>query len=51
LTSAYGHFGREPFESSYAWIDDQGKQQVETFTAFPWEKTDKADALRQAAGI
>ncbi|MWJ29449.1 methionine adenosyltransferase [Halomonas sp. ZH2S] len=51
LTSVYGHFGREPFESSYAWIDDQGRQQIETFTAFPWEKTDKADALRQAAGL
>jgi len=23
----------------------------DTFTAFPWEKTDKADALRAAAGI
>ena len=41
-TAAYGHFGREPFEMTVG--DD-------TFTAFSWEKTDKADALRLAAGI
>ncbi|MGJ8693412.1 MAG: methionine adenosyltransferase [Thalassotalea sp.] len=41
-TAAYGHFGREPFEMTVG--DD-------TFTAFSWEKTDKADALRQAAGL
>ncbi len=41
-TAAYGHFGRDPFEMTVG--DD-------TFTAFPWEKTDKADALRAAAGI
>ena len=41
-TAAYGHFGREPFEMTVG--DD-------TFTAFSWEKTDKADALRVAAGL
>ncbi len=41
-TAAYGHFGRDPFEMSYA---------GETFLAFPWEKTDKADALRADAGL
>ncbi|MBS98002.1 MAG: methionine adenosyltransferase [Oceanospirillaceae bacterium] len=41
-TAAYGHFGREPFEMTVG--DDR-------FTAFPWEKTDKADALRDAAGL
>ena len=41
-TAAYGHFGREPFEMTVG--DD-------TFTAFSWEKTDKADALRKAAGL
>ncbi|MGY4879627.1 methionine adenosyltransferase [Vreelandella aquamarina] len=51
LTAAYGHFGREPFEHSYHWMDSHGEEQTETFTAFPWEKTDKADALRQAAGL
>ena len=51
LTASYGHFGREPFEHQYAWTDNQGQQHVETFTAFPWEKTDKATALRSAAGI
>ena len=41
-TAAYGHFGREPFEMTVG--DD-------TFTAFSWEKTDRAEALRLAAGI
>ena len=41
-TAAYGHFGRNPFEMTVG---------NDTFTAFPWEKTDRADALRSAAGI
>ncbi|GAA5177867.1 MULTISPECIES: methionine adenosyltransferase [Halomonadaceae] len=51
LTAAYGHFGREPFETSYTWTDVNGEAQTETFTAFPWEKVDKAEALRGAAGL
>lgn len=51
LTASYGHFGREPFEHCYKWTDTQGQSHVETFTAFPWEKIDKADDLRKAAGI
>ncbi len=51
LTAAYGHFGREPFESSYTWTDVNGEAHTETFTAFPWEKVDKAEALRSAAGL
>ncbi|GEN26189.1 S-adenosylmethionine synthase [Halomonas cupida] len=51
LTAAYGHFGREPFETSYSWIDTDGLRHTETFTAFPWEKTDRAEALRKAAGL
>jgi len=41
-TAAYGHFGREPFEMTVG--DD-------TFTAFSWEKTDKAETLRKSAGL
>ncbi|HSG02823.1 MAG TPA: methionine adenosyltransferase [Marinobacterium sp.] len=41
-TAAYGHFGRNPFEMTVG---------NDTFTAFPWEKTDKAEALRAAAGL
>ncbi len=41
-TAAYGHFGREPYEMTVG---------NDTFTAFSWEKTDKADALRAAAGL
>ncbi|WP_372768655.1 methionine adenosyltransferase [Pseudoalteromonas sp.] len=42
MTAVYGHFGREPFEMTVG---------EDTFTAFSWEKTDKADALRAAAGL
>jgi len=51
LTASYGHFGREPFESSYTWTDVNGETQTETFTAFPWEKTDKAEVLKAAAEL
>jgi S-adenosylmethionine synthetase len=36
-TARHGHFGRKPYEK-------------DGLTFFPWEKTDKADALKQAAG-
>lgn len=52
LTAAYGHFGREPFEHTYEWVDSNtGETKSETFTAFPWEKTDKVEALKQSAGL
>ncbi|GAB4345961.1 MAG: methionine adenosyltransferase [Gammaproteobacteria bacterium] len=53
-TAAYGHFGREPFEMTYHWEDRENGALVkkdETFTAFPWEKTDRAEMLRDAAGL
>ncbi len=46
-TAAYGHFGRKPEKIHY--VNSQGKK-VEA-TAFSWEKTDKADALRDDAGL
>ena len=46
-TAAYGHFGRKPKEISY--VDGAGDKH--TATAFSWEKTDKADELRQGAGL
>ncbi|SFX55851.1 methionine adenosyltransferase [Marinospirillum alkaliphilum] len=42
LTAAYGHFGREPVEMTVG---------NDTFTTFPWEKTDKAAALKADAGL
>ncbi len=42
-TAAYGHFGRAPKEVKLS--------NGEKFTAFSWEKTDKADLLREAAGL
>jgi len=42
LTAAYGHFGRKPFEMTVG---------GDTFTTFPWELTDKAEALRAEAGL
>lgn len=41
-TAAYGHFGRHPQEVTVG--DD-------TFTTFTWERTDRAAALRAAAGL
>ena len=46
-TAAYGHFGREPGQGTYA--TPNGK--TETFTTFTWEKTDRAAALKSAAGM
>ncbi|MEY2168389.1 MULTISPECIES: methionine adenosyltransferase [unclassified Rhodanobacter] len=42
-TASYGHFGRSPVEVK----DKSGK----SYTAFSWEKTDKAEALRKAAKL
>ncbi|MDR3733926.1 MAG: methionine adenosyltransferase [Acidobacteriaceae bacterium] len=53
-TAAYGHFGRTPIEMTYEFDDSStGKKErrAETFTAFTWERTDKADALRADAGV
>jgi S-adenosylmethionine synthetase len=41
-TAAYGHFGRTPQTKTVG---------NDTFTTFTWEKTDRADALRAAAGL
>ncbi len=46
-TASYGHFGRKPKEISY--VDSNGKKH--TATAFSWEKTDRAEALRKAAKL
>jgi S-adenosylmethionine synthetase len=40
-TAAYGHFGREPVQS---------RANGRTVTLFPWERTDRIDDLRAAAG-
>jgi len=42
-TASYGHFGRAPHEVKM----DNGKK----YTAFSWEKTDKAEALRADAKL
>jgi S-adenosylmethionine synthetase len=46
-TAAYGHFGREPYEHTYQWTEN-GEARSETSTAFSWEKTDRAEALKAA---
>ncbi len=40
-TASYGHFGRSPYDVKLA--------SGESFTAFSWEKTDKAELLKAAA--
>lgn len=49
-TAAYGHFGREPYEMTYEY-NDQGEKKSKTFTAFTWERTDKIEELKTAAGL
>ena len=46
-TAAYGHFGRKPEAISYT--DGAGK--VQQATAFSWEHTDRAEALRDDAKL
>ena len=53
-TAAYGHFGRKPFQRTYQWEEREGGKLVkktESATAFSWERTDRAEALRDAAGL
>lgn len=50
ITAAYGHFGREPFETTYEY-EELGEKKSKTFTAFTWERTDKIDALKAAAKL
>jgi S-adenosylmethionine synthetase len=46
-TAAYGHFGRKPYDMTY--VGANGKK--EKGTAFSWEKTDRAEALRKDSGL
>ncbi len=53
-TASYGHFGRKPKETTYKWKEQVNGKEIEkseTFTAFTWEKTDRAEALRKAAKL
>src|SRR5690606_32723532 len=53
-TAAYGHFGRKPFEHTYQWEESVNGELVKKSrkaTAFSWEKTDRAQALREDAGL
>ena len=53
-TAAYGHFGRKPFEHTYRWEESVNGELIKksrTATAFSWEKTDRAQALREEAGL
>ena len=49
-TATHGHFGRIPEQTSARVIRD-GKQVEEHFTTFSWEKTDRAEPLKKAAGL
>lgn len=49
-TATHGHFGRTP-EPVMTRVARNGKPVDEQFTTFSWERTDKAEALRSAAGL
>ncbi len=46
-TASYGHFGRKPVDIHYT--DGEGKKRKAT--AFSWEQTDRAEAIRKAAKL
>ncbi|MDE2258018.1 MAG: methionine adenosyltransferase [Xanthomonadaceae bacterium] len=46
-TASYGHFGRTPHKLTYK----NGAGKTHAATAFSWEQTDRADALRAEAKI
>lgn len=50
ITAAYGHFGREPYEATYEYVE-QGEKKSKTFTAFTWERVNKVDELKAAANV
>jgi len=53
-TASYGHFGRDPFELVYHYSDTVNGKEIRkshTALAFSWEMTDRAEALRKAAGM
>ena len=53
-TASYGHFGRDPVHMTYKWKENIAGKRVEkseAFTAFTWERTDKAESLRKDAGL
>jgi len=49
-TATHGHFGRQP-EKASAKVTRDGKKIEDHFTTFSWERTDRADDLRRAAGL
>ncbi len=49
-TATHGHFGRHPQETTVPTMRN-GQPVEDHFTTFSWEKTDRAAALRAAAGL
>jgi len=49
-SATHGHFGRHPEKTSAPVLRD-GQTVTDYFTTFSWEQTDKADSLREAAGL
>ncbi|MEM1082372.1 MAG: methionine adenosyltransferase [Pseudomonadota bacterium] len=49
-TATHGHFGRTPQHQRLE-VQRGGETVVDEFTTFSWEQTDRAAALREAAGL
>ncbi len=49
-TASLGHFGREPAALTAKVLRD-GQETDDQFSSFTWERTDRAAALRDAAGL
>jgi S-adenosylmethionine synthetase len=50
-TASYGHFGRDPVEMTYPYANGNGQVACQPFSAFSWERPDRARALQEATGI
>ncbi len=55
-TAAHGHFGRKPVSGAHYDYETfvggkKAREKVGPFTTFSWERTDRAEALREAAGL
>ena len=49
-TASLGHFGRPP-EAIEVEVERNGQRITDRFTSFSWERTDRAQALADAAGL
>ena len=50
-TAAYGHMGRTPRLATKTFLSPEGQTITCEVELFPWEKTDRQEAVREALGL